>query len=119
MIRNLLWVGFGGFLGSILRYACYLIPVKTDSFWTTLIVNIIGSFIIGLIMAFVNKGVVISEELRVFLTVGICGGFTTFSTFSMEMTQLSQQGKWISFSLYLSLSIIGGIFAFIAGQKCV
>ena len=119
MIRNILWVGWGGFLGSILRYACYLFPVKSDSFWTTLSVNLVGSFIIGLIIAFVNKGFVVSEELRLFLTVGICGGFTTFSTFSMEMAQLSQQGKWLSFSLYLSLSIIGGIFAFIAGQKCV
>ena len=119
MIRNILWVGLGGFLGSTLRYACYLIPVKSNSFWTTLSVNLIGSFIIGLIIALFNKGFVASEELRLFLTVGICGGFTTFSTFSMEMAQLSQHDKWLSLSLYLSLSVIGGIFAFIAGQKCV
>ena len=118
MIKNFLWVGLGGFLGSILRYACYLIPVKFDSFWTTLSVNLIGSFIIGLIMALINKGFVVSDELRLFLTVGICGGFTTFSTFSMEITYLSHQGKWLQFSIYLSLSILGGILAFIAGHKC-
>ncbi len=119
MIKNFLFVGLGGFLGSILRYACYLIPVKFDSYWTTLSVNLIGSFIIGLVMAFINKGFIISEEMRLFLTVGICGGYTTFSTFSMEITNLSHHGKWIQFSLYLTLSILGGVTAFIAGQKCV
>lgn len=119
MIKNFLWVGLGGFLGSILRYVFYLIPVKFESHWATLSVNLIGSFIIGLFMALFYKGAVVSEELRLFITVGICGGLTTFSTFSMEITQLSHQGKWLQFSLYLSLSIIGGITAFIAGHKCV
>jgi CrcB protein len=119
MLKNFLIVGLGGFTGSILRYACYLIPIKTESFWVTMLINIIGSFAIGIIAGLSQRGNILGEEWRIFLGVGICGGFTTFSTFSMEMTQLLQQGKWINFTLYLCASIVAGLLAFIAGQKCI
>ena len=81
---NCLFVGIGGFIGSVCRYLIGLIPVSENTEFPikTLCVNVIGSFLIGLIAFSVQGGKNIDPRMVLLLKVGICGGFTTFSTFS-------------------------------------
>jgi CrcB protein len=88
MIKNLLLVGLGGATGSMLRYAVTLLIGSSIFPYATLFVNIIGSFLIGLVIAFCIKDESIVNNWKLFLATGICGGFTTFSAFSMENMQL-------------------------------
>ena len=91
MLKNFLFVGLGGALGSMLRYACTLLAqvAHISSNWATLFVNTTGSFLIGFCMAYCDKA-----SLLLFLTVGLCGGFTTFSTFSSQSLNLLQTGRY-------------------------
>jgi CrcB protein len=85
MLKTILIVGSGGFIGSVMRYLVqyYIEKVMTSTFpLGTLIANVAGSFIIGMVFALAEKGNLLSSEWRIFLTVGICGGFTTFSAFA-------------------------------------
>ena len=119
MIKNLLLVGLGGALGSMLRYAA-AVMINTKYFpWPTLTVNIIGSFFIGLIFALSIKDDTFLNNWKLFLATGICGGFTTFSAFSLENMGLLQQGKYATALTYICLSIILGIFAAFAGYKII
>lgn len=103
-----LMVGIGGFFGSILRYLISLIPLgEQSSFpYKTLITNIIGAFLIGLIVALSLKNASINEKYILLLKTGFCGGFTTFSTFALESTQLIQGGKSITALIYITLSTV-------------
>jgi len=90
--------GFGGFIGSALRYwlssATY--RVLGPGFpYGTLLVNVVGCFFIGFLMAFFEERFVVSPSLRVFLTIGILGGFTTFSTFTFETMGLLTEGSYL------------------------
>ncbi len=119
MIKNLLLVGLGGALGSMLRYAA-AVMINTKYFpWPTLTVNIIGSFFIGLIFALSIKDETFLNNWKLFLATGICGGFTTFSSFSLENMGLLQQGKYATALTYICLSIILGIIAAFAGYKII
>ena len=82
---NCLIVGAGGFIGTIFRYMLSLIPVTEDTVfpYVTLLINVLGAFLIGLIMGISGKLDLLSPSMLLFLKVGICGGFTTFSTFAM------------------------------------
>jgi CrcB protein len=85
MLRTILLVGSGGFIGSVMRYLVqyYVEKNLASTFpWGTLIANVAGSFIIGMIFALAEKGHLMNAEWRIFLAVGICGGFTTFSSFA-------------------------------------
>lgn len=87
MLRTILIVGTGGFIGSVMRYLVQVFVERgmTSTFpWGTFIANIAGSFIIGIVFALAEKGNLMSAEWRIFLAVGICGGFTTFSTFAFN-----------------------------------
>lgn len=121
MIKNLLLVGLGGFFGSILRYLTYLAIDKrlTISFpLSTFTVNIIGSLILGVIVGLSMKDN-LNEHTRLFLAVGICGSYTTFSTFALEnINLLSQKDLLISF-IYIAFSIIIGLAAVFIGQWVV
>ena len=114
MDRNILIVGIGGFLGSICRY---LVAVLSASYVTpgfpfaTFAVNIGGCFLIGILFALSEKGNVLAPELRVFLTTGFCGGFTTFSTFSYESIKLLQGGEFLYVALNIVLSVLIGFAA--------
>lgn len=100
----------GGGAGSIVRYAISLLLNGHGWPWGTLAVNVIGSFLIGLVGSFAGRGV-ISEEMRLFLAVGLCGGFTTFSTFSNECVAMLRNGDWIIAAVYIAVSVAAGIFA--------
>ena len=113
-MKELLLVGFGGFVGSVLRF----LISKLNHSWHflslpmgTLTVNVIGSLIIGLIIGISAKGSLISTDLKLFLMVGLCGGFTTFSTFSAENMLLLQNGQIATALLYMGLSVVLGLLA--------
>ena len=119
MIRNILLIGLGGAIGSILRYGTSWVIGPKNFPLATLLVNIAGSFIIGLIMAYCLKNESFSDNWKLFLTTGICGGFTTFSTFSLENLQVLQNGKFAMAACYTVCSLLIGIVAVWAGFKLI
>lgn len=116
---NILYVGFGGFIGSILRYLVFLSSnhfLGSNLPYSTIIVNIIGSFFIGFLYQFFNNYIFISESTKLLLTVGFLGGFTTFSTFSIDAFILYQNyGKFFAVS-YIILSVVLSLFALLLGM---
>ena len=106
-------VGAGGFIGSVGRYLIGKIPMKHSSQFpmNTFLINIIGAFIIGCLAAAIEKNSSINPRLMLFFKVGICGGFTTFSTFSLETSELIGSGAIGTALLYVILSVVLGIFA--------
>ena len=119
MLKNLLLVGFGGGLGSILRYVSSLLITTKIFPYATLAVNITGSFIIGIVFALSIKDAAITNNWKLFLATGICGGFTTFSAFSLENMGLVQSGKYGMAFTYIGLSIVLGIAATFLGYLLI
>ncbi|MDF2566561.1 MAG: crcB protein [Oscillospiraceae bacterium] len=115
-----IFIGLGGFIGSICRYLVGLAFLTASSAFpiSTLIINFVGSFIIGIITEFSIKIVPINTNLLAFLTIGICGGFTTFSTFSLETINLFEKGKLALGFAYALSSVVLCLTAVIAG-KCL
>ena len=111
---NFLWVFIGGGIGSVLRYAVGLCIGAAAFPWATLAVNVGGSFAIGLFGGW-SERFGWPEAVRLALTVGLCGGFTTFSTFSKESLTLVQSGRWGAFALYALGSFAIGIAAVAMG----
>ena len=118
---NCLAVGTGGFIGSILRYLVGLIPLKNKLSFpiNTLLINILGAFIIGLVAALFARHATWNNRILLFLKVGLCGGFTTFSTFSAEAWGLIDSGRWDLGLLYIVLSVFLCIVAVYAAQSFV
>lgn len=119
MVKSILIVGFGGFIGTVARFLIsryFQLNYSTVFPWSTLTVNIIGSLLIGIIYGLSEKGDFLSPDIRLFLAVGICGGFTTFSTFSNDAFLLIRQDEWFRFALYASLSFFLGLMAVYAGR---
>jgi len=122
MVKSLLIVGIGGFIGTVARFviARYFQLNITSVFpWSTFIINIAGCLLIGLIYGISEKGDLLSSDIRLFLTVGICGGFTTFSTFSNDAFLLVREQDWFRFALYTSLSIFIGLMAVYVGRLII
>ena len=119
MIKNILLVGMGGFMGAAARYIIQCFIKTNQPFYTTLLINIIGSFLIGIIIAYSLKNAALNNHWKLFLATGICGGFTTFSTFSMENYHLLIEGKYLSALIYITLSIILGVAAVFLGIKII
>jgi len=117
-MKQLLIVGAGGFLGSVARF----LISKLNLYWHflsipmgTLTVNIVGSLVIGILTGIASKSELLSFNLRLFLMVGICGGFTTFSSFTNENFTLIQNGQLLIALLYTGLSIFLGFSAVYIG----
>jgi CrcB protein len=118
MFKQILLVGIGGFIGSVARFFVSKLNLQFDILSIpvgTLAVNVTGSFIIGFITGISEKSMLISTEWRLFLMVGICGGFTTFSSFTNENLMLMHNGQYFSIFLYTALSIILGFAAVYLG----
>ncbi|MCD4792380.1 MAG: fluoride efflux transporter CrcB [Bacteroidales bacterium] len=114
MLQNMLLIGAGGFLGSVMRYGSGQMMLKVfDSSHPigTFFVNIAGSFLIGLILGMSEKGAVISMNWKLFLAVGFCGGFTTFSAFALENMNFLQSQQFMLSFLYVGLSLFLGLAA--------
>ena len=105
---NWLAVAIGGALGSITRYGVgLLLPATTGKFpWATFAVNVIGSFLIGIAYVVIVQKQTWSPELRLWIMTGFLGGFTTFSSFSLEALQLWQQGQNVHALIYIVGSVI-------------
>ena len=102
---GVLWVALGGACGAAVRYG--LLPLKPASGFPTitLCINIAGAFALGLIGALAGKYAKLNPQLLLFLRVGVCGGFTTFSTFSLETLTLLESGRVPAGCLYMVLSL--------------
>lgn len=120
MMKNLLLAGVGGGIGSMLRLLCnkLFLPVSRTSGFPvgTLIVNITGCLIIGIFVGLLSK-TSFSESKQVFLLTGLCGGFTTFSAFTLEGNQLLKEDRLGYFFLYIASSVIIGLAATWLGIK--
>ena len=118
MIKNVLLIGLGGFIGSIARYLVSLLNLSV-SFHSipvgTLLVNVSGSLLIGFLTGIAEKSTILTAEWRMFLMVGLCGGFTTFSTFANENLMLIHNGQVFALLLYTALSIFLGFLAVFLG----
>src|SRR6185503_2980680 len=110
-------VGVGGGLGALLRYyvAGWVQPAGYLFNWGIFVVNISGGFLMGLIVEGSALKFNLSPELRSFLTVGILGGYTTFSTFSLDSALLLQRGEYLQASFYMIGSVMLSILALYAG----
>ena len=114
-----LLVALFGAAGSVLRYSLYLI---TPRFFylnfpvSTVLVNLLGSFFIGICISLFDKNI-ITENIRIYIAIGLLGGFTTFSTFSMDLFNLLNKSLYVEMISYLVLSVFGGVLLFFAGYK--
>ena len=112
MIKSLLLVGTGGALGSIARYAVSMLfaHFAISGHWATLLVNVVGSFLIGLAIPLFSNGAYL------FAVVGLCGGFTTFSTFSSQAVQLFQAGERLTAAVYVAASLVVSVLMVLLGM---
>ena len=111
IIKNVAIVGAGSFIGGAARYLVSLVMkgVSKGFPWATLVVNVAGCFLIGLLWGYYSRGASEGSSWALFLTVGVCGGFTTFSTFSKEALMMLQAGNYWGFAAYVAASVIAGI----------
>jgi fluoride exporter len=110
-LASVLWVALGGALGSVARYwIAILVAAATGPRfpWGTLLINIGGSFVIGWFGSWTgpNGPLDVPPDIRIFVMVGICGGFTTFSSFSLQTLELLQAGEIVSAGAYIVGSVI-------------
>lgn len=120
-MENYFWIAVGSALGGMARYWCSVMAARyiSETFpWGTLIVNILGSFIIGFFATLTGPEgrFVAGAPARLFVMVGICGGFTTFSSFSLQTLNLAQDGEWLYVGLNIGSSLILCFLAVWAGH---
>jgi fluoride exporter len=106
-----LWVAIGSALGGMARHWCTFVATKwlgTAFPWGTLFINILGSFVIGLFFTLtgVDGRFAVPTDAKAFVMVGICGGYTTFSAFSLQTLALAQEGEWLRAGAYIAASVI-------------
>lgn len=108
MLIDCLCVGFGGAAGAISRYLLGFLPFKPDNGFPliTMMINIVGAFVIGAVTILASRHMITDPRMILFLKVGLCGGFTTFSSFSLETLGLLQNGEAVLATLYALLSVV-------------
>lgn len=109
-------VALGGALGACGRYAVSLLP-WTDRFpLATLLTNLLGALLIGFVAGLSGQGR-LSKQWTLFWKTGVCGGFTTFSTFSLESMDLLREGRWLAGGIYIALSVGCCLIGVVLGQR--
>ena len=114
---NFVFVALGGALGAVGRYAVSMIPIKTEFPFLTLITNILGAVLIGFISGIVSAKQDVSQNTVLFWKTGVCGGFTTFSTFSLEAYELFEKGSNVLGLVYAVVSVVSCILGIVCGKK--
>lgn len=121
-LQALLWVGAGGALGSGLRYLSFVVLgqwLGTGFPWGTLFVNIVGSFVMGILAELGALAWQPSQDVKLFLMTGVLGGFTTFSTFSLDVALLVERHDWGVAGLYVAVSVLASVAALFAAMALV
>ena len=121
MISTYLWIAAGGALGSMARFwlAALVAAITGPQFpWGTILINIVGSFVIGFFATFTGPAgrVIASFNARAFVMVGICGGYTTFSSFSLQTLDLARENHWAQAGGNVLLSLVACLIAVWAGH---
>ena len=108
---NIIAVGLGGFVGAVCRYLIGLVPLKEFTFFPikTFIINTVGCIVIGLITVAATRNNNMNPYMLLFLKVGVCGGFTTFSTFALESAELMKNGNPLIALAYMLGSVVVGV----------
>lgn len=122
MVKEVIMVGIGGGAGSILRYLTTILMTRSgaDKFpIATFTANLLGCFLIGLLLGLFQRHPGISTQVKLFFTTGFCGGYTTFSAFAAENIQLLQSGHSVMAWMYIAASILGGLLAVWLGISLV
>ena len=117
----MLAVGAGGFVGSVLRYGFSLAGQRVSVAFPlgTLGANLLGCLLLGAVMAVASETEILSPSARLFWATGLCGGFTTMSTFMYEMSRFGQDSEYWVASGYFAATLAGGALAFWAGTLAV
>lgn len=117
MLKQLLMIFLGGGLGSALRFLISKGLNSETAFipFGTFSINILGSFLLGLILGYASRSEMFNSNIVLFLSIGFCGGFTTFSSFALENHALLRNGDYLNFFIYTFGSIILGILAVFLG----
>ncbi len=118
---TLAYVALGGALGALARYGIsgWVYDRMGETFpWGTVVVNVLGCLALGAVVRWLQVSAV-SPEVRPFLTIGLLGAFTTFSTFSYETVALLQEGQWLRAGLYVGGSVALGLIAMVVGMALV
>ena len=121
MIATYLWIAVGGALGSMARFWLAMVvgSILGPQFpWGTIFINIVGSFVIGFFATLTGPGgrIDASFNARAFVMVGICGGFTTFSAFSLQTLDLARMGRWLQAGGNVVLSVVACLVAVWVGH---
>ena len=121
MLQMSFLVGVGGFVGSIFRYSLGLLFARWVVTWPagTLAANTLGCFTIGILMALVDRGALLSPATRLALATGFCGGFTTMSSFIYEVAQMMRSSEYGEAALYLGGTLIFSMTAFWVGTLLI
>ena len=112
LIKGCLFVGLGGFIGAVLRFLLSSVPIKTYFPFQTLVITVVAAIMIGFFTGLFSQGTGMNVNLHRFLTTGVCGGFSTFSTFSAEIVTLYKESHQILAVTYGILSVVlcvGGV----------
>lgn len=117
-MKDVLFIGVGGFIGANLRYLLQLWAAGRwgpDFPYGTLLANLVGSFVLGFFLTLISERLVVSPTTRLFIATGVLGGFTTFSSFTIEALNLVQDGRWLSGGFYLLGNVGLGLLAAFLG----
>jgi CrcB protein len=121
MLMPLFYVGLGGLLGAIFRYLTTLATqgISLTFPYGTLISNLLGCFVIGMVATLAMGSTLLSTEARLFLMTGVCGGYTTLSSLVFELSRFVDDGEFMNASIYFAATFAGAVLAFYLGTLLV